>query len=338
MIWYIICAAAGLILGAVILYFVLSPKVKITAQRNTEIENENVIITNKNKELKEENEQLESWKETLTDQNREVSKSIEILQAKQTEIKVSLDNLKETQTKAVEEVYKSVLEVAQTNFDRDIEQMSEQLEKDKEELTQSYLDMLAESAQHYTEEMGKKQDELDELSIRLAEIQTTVNTAVDALKRSKEMEEQADFYRLILSKEDIMEIKRLREVLPYLRDKEPLNKVIYQVYYSKPYADLVGRVVGPGRHTGIYRITNLENKMCYVGQSVDIAERWRQHIKRGVGAEPPTRNKLYPAMLAYGVENFVFEVLEECPREKLDEREDYWQNFFHAKDYGYSLK
>lgn len=70
----------------------------------------------------------------------------------------------------------------------------------------------------------------------------------------------------------------------------------------------------------------------------NIAERWRQHIKRGVGAEAPTRNKLYPAMLAIGVENFTFEVIEECERSKLDEREDYWQNYFHAKDFGYSIK
>jgi len=28
--------------------------------------------------------------------------------------------------------------------------------------------------------------------------------------------------------------------------------------------------------------------MCYIGQAVDIAERWKQHIKRGIGADPPT--------------------------------------------------
>jgi hypothetical protein len=46
-----------------------------------------------------------------------------------------------------------------------------------------------------------------------------------------------------------------------------------------------------------------------------LIERWRQHIKRGIGAETPTRNKLYPAMLAIGVENFTFEVIEECSKD-----------------------
>lgn len=49
-------------------------------------------------------------------------------------------------------------------------------------------------------------------------------------------------------------------------------------------------------HTGIYKITNIENKMCYVGQAANIADRWKTHIKRGIGAEAPINNKLYPAM------------------------------------------
>ena len=78
--------------------------------------------------------------------------------------------------------------------------------------------------------------------------------------------------------------------------------------------------------------------MCYVGQAANLAERWKQHIKRGLGADPITKNKLYPAMKATGVENFSFEVIEECERSKLDEREDYWQDFFKAKEFGYSIK
>jgi hypothetical protein len=44
-----------------------------------------------------------------------------------------------------------------------------------------------------------------------------------------------------------------------LRDKEALNKVIWKVYYEKPYTDMIGRVIGQGVKTGIYKITNIEN-------------------------------------------------------------------------------
>ena len=110
------------------------------------------------------------------------------------------------------------------------------------------------------------------------------------------------------------------------------------MYYEKPYNALVGRVIGDKDITGIYKITNILDGKCYVGQAVNIRERWRQHIKRGVGAETPTRNKLYPAMQENGPENFTFEVIEKVKPEELNEREDYWQEYFHAKDFGYSIK
>lgn len=169
-------------------------------------------------------------------------------------------------------------------------------------------------------------------------MQSKVDAAVAANKRQFEEENQKDFYRLIIAEEDLKEISKIREIISYLRNPEPLNKVIYKYYYEKPYNDLIGRVLGSKIHTGIYKITNLNNGLCYVGQAVNIADRWRQHIKRGLGAEAPTQNKLYPAMLKEGVENFSFELIEDCDRTKLNEREDYWQEYFKAKEFGYSIK
>ena len=101
---------------------------------------------------------------------------------------------------------------------------------------------------------------------------------------------------------------------------------------------MIGRVVGATEKTGIYKITEIATGKCYVGQAVGISSRWKQHIKRGLGAEAPTRNKLYPAMKSIGVENFTFEIIEECSRGELDEREDFWQEYFHALDFGFSIK
>jgi hypothetical protein len=165
-----------------------------------------------------------------------------------------------------------------------------------------------------------------------------VECAVLENKRTEEKKEKENFYRLQLAVEDLEEISKLREVSKYLRDKEPLNKVIWKVYYENPYTDLIGRVLGKQVHTGIYKITNLTNGMCYVGQAVNVADRWKQHIKRALGAEPLTQNKLYPAMQKDGVWNFTFEIVEVCDKSQLSEREQYWQQFFGAKEYGYSIK
>jgi hypothetical protein len=68
-----------------------------------------------------------------------------------------------------------------------------------------------------------------------------------------------------LSETDIEEVRKLREVASTLRDQDAVNKVIWKVYYEKPCSDLVGRVVGGKVKTGIYKITNTQNQMSYVG-------------------------------------------------------------------------
>ena len=218
------------------------------------------------------------------------------------------------------------------------EAMSNKYKEMEEAAKKEYLESLEDYAISFQEEIEIKQNELEKVNNQLNDLTAKLDSAVEAAKRAEELKANQDFYRLHLSQTDVDEIKRLREVTPYLRDSEPLNKVIWKVYYEKPYTDLIGRVVGTGVRTGIYKITNIENQMCYVGQAANISDRWKQHIKRGVGAETPTRNKLYPAMLEIGVENFTFEIIEECERSKLNEREDYWQEYFHAKDFGYSIK
>ena len=185
----------------------------------------------------------------------------------------------------------------------------------------------------------EQKKEIDKnLTEKIAELRAIEAAAVKANKRAEEIKNSSKFYRIELSDADIEEIKMLRSVSPYLRDKEPLNKVIWKVYYEKPTTDMIGRVVGLGVVTGIYKITEISSGKCYVGQAANIADRWKQHIKRGVGADAPTRNKLYPAMFEIGPENFTFEIIEECSRTLLDEREDYWQDFFKAKEFGYSIK
>ena len=234
--------------------------------------------------------------------------------------------------------YNSCMKSAQEKLDKALEEVGVKYQSDEEAYRNAYLETVKDYVQAF-EEISKEQNEKYQTAkSQLEELQNAVEVAVAAAKREEEKRQEKNFYRLILPESDLNEIQQLRAVEPYLRDKEALNKVIWKVYYEKPYTDLIGRVVGPKIISGIYKITNIENQMCYVGQAVNIADRWKQHIKRGMGAETPTKNKLYPAMLKDGVENFTFEIVEECSRAQLNEREDYWQDYFHAKDFGYSIK
>lgn len=304
------CALGGLAIGAAIVLVILLPRVRATQELDKN-------LADQNEALRIENANLNFKKENLANSISDLSRQAE---------------------EAATTFYEKNLELANTKFEQSAEKMSKQYKIYEQECKDEYFTTLQEAVQEYIQSIENYKNTLKQLENKIDDKRAIVAAAVAAQKRTAEMENQKDFYRLTLSDEDIQEIKRLREVLPYLRDSEPLNKVIWKVYYEKPYNDLIGRVVGSGIHTGIYKITNIEEGKCYVGQAANIADRWRQHIKRGIGAEAATRNKLYPAMLSLGVENFTFEIVEECDRTLLNEREDYWQDYFYAKEFGYSIK
>lgn len=329
--YIIIGIIIGLIIGGIGIYVILKPKLQSTKQKDEEIETINQGLHRLNEELAVENKQLEF---AVHECSLELSK----LNIQKKELTNNLNTLRETQTRAAEDYYQQALQIAQNGFDQEIERLSNELEIARNLTREEYLKFLEESAANYNHEIASKQQELESLKSNLNIAKQNVDTAVQAAIRKNQMETQKDFYKLNIPEEDLEEIGILRAACRKLRNAELINKVIYKAYYEKPYTDLIGRVVGSNVKTGIYKITNIKNDKCYVGQAVNIAERWRQHIKRGLGAETPTRNKLYPAMHTYGVENFTFEIIEECSREQLNDREDYWQEYFHAKDYGYSIK
>ena len=307
----------GVLIGALVLYVVLKPKLKTVQKLDEDTQSQN---------------------ENLRAELLELSKEHSSLTAKKEEILSNIATLQKQAEESSNAIYEKSYELANEKMSQAAETMSKKYRDMEEVAKNEYKTMLEDCVSSFQQQITDKQNEMSVVNKEISDLTAKLTSAVEAAKRAEEVRIKQDFYRLQLSQADIDEIIRLREVTPYLRDSEPLNKVIWKVYYEKPYTDLIGRVVGTGVHTGIYKITNIENQMCYIGQAANIADRWKQHIKRGVGAETPTRNKLYPAMLELGVENFTFEIVEEVERSKLNDREDYWQEYFHAKDFGYSIK
>ena len=88
---------------------------------------------------------------------------------------------------------------------------------------------------------------------------------------------------------------------------------------------------------GIYKITNILNNKNYIGQSINIEKRWKQHICKGINNS--SEGKLYPAMFQDGIENFSFNVIESfenIDKEKLDDREKYWISYYDSFHNGYN--
>lgn len=327
----ILSLIVGILIGIGICIWRVYPQLRVYEIENEKIRQQNCELEEYHKEL------LFQTKET-DDYLIHLKGQVAILENKRDDISHSINDLKLQADEAGQKFYDQAMENMQLKLEQSAEQERIKYQKAQEEYEYEYKELLASCVRDFNTSIQSMQLEQSELKQSLLDARAIVASAVAANKRAYEIAEQDKFYKLNLSHEDLQEIEKLKSILPYLRDPEALNKVIWKVYYEKPYTDLVGRVIGPNIKTGIYKITNQLNQLCYVGQAVDLASRWKQHIKRGIGAEPPTKNKLYPAMLKDGVENFTFEIIEECDRSLLNSREDFWQEHFEAKTFGYSIK
>ena len=165
-------------------------------------------------------------------------------------------------------------------------------------------------------------------------LQSQINAATKAQLREREKEEKADFYKLCISAIDLNDIQKLESTKLTLHNPVVLSKLIWSTYFQKQTTEMCNRIFGIKQLCGIYKITNLKTKQCYVGQSVNIQERIKQHIKCGLGIDASISNKLYNAMQKDRVWNFTFELLEECPKEKLNEREAFWIKLYESDKIG----
>lgn len=85
----------------------------------------------------------------------------------------------------------------------------------------------------------------------------------------------------------------------------------------------------------IYRIVNDVNDKVYIGQTVrTLKARFDRHCSSAKWAENSMAIKA--AILKYGKEHFRIELIEECEREFLDEREVYWISFYDSYKHGYN--
>ena len=71
---------------------------------------------------------------------------------------------------------------------------------------------------------------------------------------------------------------------------------------------------------GVYKITNTATGDFYIGSSKDVKKRWAVHKCQSKWNECPN-NPMYLDMRKYGIENFVFEVIEEAEKSFLKEKE-----------------
>ena len=86
----------------------------------------------------------------------------------------------------------------------------------------------------------------------------------------------------------------------------------------------------------IYKITNKLNNKVYIGQTIQKPiERFYQHCAKKCD-KYILNMVIHKAIFKYGKDNFTFEVIEEVPKQQLNEREEYWIKYYNSYTDGYN--
>lgn len=289
-----------------ILSFCLFKKHQI--DKKTELKNKELVQT-KNRLIKEVQE--------LTLDKEVIRKEILVNENSRNHLNQELNNIRNNISETISQ-NKKISDSAFRDYEKTLEQayVATELSFDKRvELLNS--------------EMKSLQQDLDNLK-------ETRAAAHEALLKEQEVKDNKDNYRLIIPEVEKRDIKLLNSIKKELINERPVNMIIWQTYYSKRANELCSRILGTKTVTGIYKITEISTEKCYIGQSKNIKERFREHMKCGLGIDTPNGNKLYQAMLNSSIEDFTFELIEECNENDLDEKERYFIELYEAYDYGFN--
>lgn len=285
-------------------------------------------LTQEDNEIKRRNELTRIENQKLESEQEALKRLATAMKDKLAEQKQQILNNDKTASQAFEQ-YCDVLENSYNKIENEYNNyansMNKAYNKLQDDLMKAYID---------------KKDELD-LKITavqndLYKISATRAAAIEAINREKEIKENLEIYCLHISENDLEDIKVLEQVKKQLHQPRILSMLIWQSYYRTPMGQLCVNLLGTSTKCGIYKITNQITNECYIGQSVDIDKRWKDHAKCGLGIDTPAGNKLYKAMKEYGLNNFSFELLEECPRELLNEKETFYIQSYQSDKFGYN--
>lgn len=237
-------------------------------------------------------------------------------------------NLQKQNLESISEQYQSKLEF--------INSAKERAENEYNSWKNIFEDKKRKNIQEAEELKAEIMAEAEQEHNKLCSLQKQKAATIEAFQREKSIQEQKDLYRIVLSDIDKQDIEFLRSIQYRISKPRLVSMLIWQNYVQPLAKKKFPLILGSNEQTGIYKITNIKNQLCYVGQAVNIYKRWNEHLKAALGIDTPQGNKLYQAMVADGIDNYTFELLETCEKEQLNEKEQYYIDLYNSVAFGYN--
>lgn len=227
------------------------------------------------------------------------------------------------------------------------EQNKAAIEKTQEEVKAEYAKLKLELSKTHEAELQQLRIDHDKwMQEHIGEF-SEYTTHLEKLRKSIEVVEQKkkdeamkeDFiatHTLSITAKDYEDINTLTECRGKLNRKSVLDSLVWSEFVQGPLQQLRKDLVSiklTEKVSGIYRITNTENDRCYIGQAVDISNRWTEHIKAALNNPS---DKFHKALAQVPLYLWTWEILERCNKPQLNEREKYWITHYNSNEFGYN--
>lgn len=259
---------------------------------------------------------------------------LEINRVKNIRLEVALESKKE-----IIKQLDSEIEEHRNQLENTIEQSASlvqtMLEKEQTRAEEAFSAFMSTLEEAYNATEAEHDEKVAALQAEFQKWKSAQDAIIQARLREQELNEKENFYKISLTEDDLQDIETLENIKPHIKKPEILSKLIWTTYYQKGIGNLCSNVLGDKTVCGIYKLTDTTTDLIYIGQSVNVAQRWKDHVKSALGAAPTaSSNRLYAQMQKSGVHNFTFELIEEVPSVDLNEKEKYYINFYQSNVYG----
>ena len=279
--------------------------------------------TEKVKELLQEKDKLKKEVEQIVHEQYNESRKYTYEKRRAEEAKVTTERLLQAEHERAAAELGRVKEVEEEKLKHEFDLKRIQYEADFEEKKKRVLEEYQMLKNTYEQSINLIEAELNEYQAKRAAIN-------EAILRERELEEKEDFYRISIKENDIKDIEVLRSIEPRLTNREVLNKLIYEVFIKRPLMEMEKRVLQGRKTGGIYKITYVKTGESYIGRSVDIGNRWKEHCLSSLNIGTIAHSTFHNVLADKGLQNFTWEVLEEVEKDKQSSREKYWIEFYHT--------
>ena len=270
------------------------------------------------------------YQNSLADTKEQLNEIQKILSTKQKILEDTEDKLIAQQAQL--DSVTTMLQTLRLTAENEKQAYREKLAEELVELDRQHQASIKEKSEKTTRLINDMEDELT--SIR-SKYLSSIETAVRA---TSEEEDKENRHVMVSNgaKEDISYL--LNNVADRLSNPDILYKLIWSEYVQKPTNEMLDYILPHRDCAGIYKITNDKNKKAYIGRSTSVRKRLTDHIKSTVGISTIADQKVHKVMREEGLWNFSFELIEECDKDKLNEREKYYIQFFSTEQLGYNQK